>query len=200
MPVTMTTPVGGSHRVYQEVPIATFDNMPFPSPLGQVTRVGETQQVDQIAVVLGLDMPDPLGTWPTQVEPSVQTVDADGDGKPGVTSVPRNGEGFALSPTSVLMTNFADRMYGAVRLVYTGSFAATPCTETVDGAATVSAFDQLVVGCHTQSGPDCSADEIRFFNDNRPVLMRGSAILNATSVEAQASCSEIRNALPVPPR
>lgn len=200
MPVSMTTPIGGAHRVYQEVPVATFDSTHFPSPAASVTSNADTTQLGMITVLLGLDLPDPLGTWPTQLEPSVRAVDAEGDGKPGLTSFPREGEGFALSPTSVLMTNFADQMYGAVRLAYTAAVAAAPCTDVVDGSATVSAFDQLVVGCHIKGGQDCSADEVRFFNDNRPMLMKAAATFNAKSLDTLAACSAVRDALPVPAR
>jgi hypothetical protein len=60
----------------------------------------------------------------------------------------------------------------------------------------VTAFDNHVVGCHIEGGAECSADQADFVDQNRMRYMVTSATYEAKVVPDDASCGDVRAALP----
>jgi hypothetical protein len=143
--------------------------------------VNSKVHLDASPVLLGLTMTDPTAAWPALA--NIQSADTDGDGHPGITSIPRSGGGFSLPPTSILQTSHADQLYIASRT-----------TAVLD--ANVLAFDNHVIGCHIQGGGDCAAADYQFVDTNRTVYTVTGATFVAKVVPDAATCADVRAALP----
>ncbi len=200
LPILTTTAVAGSVKVLAEIPFTAYENPAMPKISGTLTKEGSMLAVDPGLFLMGLQMTDPEGPWPTiEQVPQIMGVDADGDGKPGITSVPRSTPGFTLSPTSILQTKYADGVYGVQRFAFTAVASDEGCPEVVMGTANVRYYDTRVIGCHIQGGGECAADEVTFINQARPpqtAAMQGKWASKVLPVDA--TCADVRAALPVP--
>jgi hypothetical protein len=119
-PVYRSTAVAGNITAFQRVPLATYDLPTMPIVAGgSATRLDSALTLLPGSLLMGLSLPDPAGPWPlSPTDPSVMPVDADGDGKPGITSLMRNDATFTGSPTSILQTERIDATYVASRLAF----------------------------------------------------------------------------------
>ena len=106
-------------------------------------------------------------------------MDADGDGSPGLTAVPRKGNGFVQPPTGNLI-NRVDRLYLALRNTMLIMSTRSGC-DIASGTATFSHFDNHVVGCHASGGQNCSATDIALVDLNRTAYQVTSATINPRS-------------------
>jgi len=201
--------IGSPSMVEVDVPDSVWDQPTMPKFHTQGTltgfNVGSTVHTDPTVALVGLTMSNPLGPWPSSyLDPAITKVDADGDGKPGFTAVPRMGGGFGPPPTGIFQPG-ADRLYLVSRNVIALDGTITAC-DTISGTATVSFFDNHVVGCHPTSGgnPDCTVgttgqadnSQAGFVDQNRTLYTVTSSTFTAKKVADTATCADVRAALP----
>jgi prepilin-type processing-associated H-X9-DG protein len=146
---------------------------------------------------LGVTLADPEGAWPAAAA-DVTPADVDADTKPGYTATPRGGGGYVLPPTTIGLGGSApaaDKLYLVSRQVITIDGTRTAC-DAHSGSATVSFFDNHVVGCHVQGGDDCTPTQSDFVDQNRTKYVASGATYSAKTVTDGASCSAVRQAVP----
>lgn len=201
--LTRSAAVGGG-KVQVEIPGAAWEApaMPVFQVRGTTTGFdeGETITMDPVASIVGLTMTDPLkDPWPE--EPSgLTTVDPDGDGQPGLLAIPRTDEPFGAPPldlAGVLDPNGAraDQIYLATRTVLALTGTRDSCTS-AEGTAQVSRVDSHVVGCHVRGGGTCTASQASFVDMSQPRFTIESASFEMVDVPPDATCTDVRDALP----
>jgi hypothetical protein len=151
------------------------------------------------ASLVGINLADPKAAWPDSYTGiAAMAQDADGDGKPGYSAVPRSGGGFVLPPTSVGIGGgapSAEKVYLVSRHLIAVAGARSSCDE-MAGTATVSAFDSHVMGCQVRGAGDCNANQTDFVDQNRMKYRVTSATFRAKKLTAAATCANVRQALP----
>jgi hypothetical protein len=190
--LTLASIVGGG-KVSIEVPNAVWDMQPaleFPVT-GTISGSSYTQ--DGSSALVGLTMTDPNAAWPTSYT-SITAADVDKDGKPGLTGIPKGGGGYVNPPVSI-MGSRADQVDLASRTQISLKGTFTSCTEQ-SGDATTKFLDNHIVACHVVGGSDCTANQVKFLDDNRTAYIIGSGSYVAKIVPDNASCSDVRAALP----
>lgn len=206
LPETSLTALGriatGGTKILIEVPDPVWDapSMPKFAVKGTASAATATGMVSlEWASLVGINLPDPKAVWPDSYTGiAAMAQDADGDGKPGYSSVPRSGGGFVLPPTSVGIGGLApsaEKVYLVSRHLIALSGARTSCDE-LAGAATVSAFDSHVMGCQVKGGADCNANQTDFVDQNRMKYKVTGATFRAKKLTASATCADVRQALP----
>jgi hypothetical protein len=202
-PLTKTAIAGGG-QVQTVFPDNIWDStaMPKVQASGSISGfdIGSTISMDPIASAVGLTMGNP-GTdpWPAQAS-AVKGVDHDGDGKKGITGVPRTDAGFTAPPLDLvgaLNPNGprADAVYVATRTVIQLAGKRDTCT-TASGTATVSKLDSHVIGCHVKGAAECTQAQSDFVDQNQPKFTVKSATYKMVQVADNATCSDVRAALP----
>ena len=156
---------------------------------------GSTLMTDHTVALVGLTMADPMAAWPKSYT-GIMAVDADGDGKPGFTAIPKNGNGYTLPPTDVFATASADQIYLASRTTVGLQGKLDSCMAQ-SGTATVSFFDSHVVGCHVKGGGECTPAQVDFIDQSRTDYMVSTGTFTAKQIKDDATCAEIRAALPM---
>ena len=185
-----------------EVPNTVFDRSPAILPtVNQTITLGNTSPTASInmpltAFLLGATMANPTtAAWPSSAG-SLTSVDMDGDGIAGVRvnyrndstyDYPRAG-GNAFSPR-------VSNPHAATRLVFSLQGALTSCT-TAAGAATVTQINTRIFECQLSGGGTCSNSEADFLDDNCLVYTSTAATYELEKIAANASCADVRNALP----
>jgi hypothetical protein len=194
--------VTGGTMVLVEVPHAVWETPTIPKfpTTGSFSgwNPGSTLTIDGTIALVGLTLTDPRAAWPASYT-ALSTVDADGDTKPGITAVPRNGGGYVLPPTGLGLFGSApqaDQIYLASRTMLTVAGRFDTCTA-MSGTSTVPFFDSHVVGCHIRGGADCTPAQIDFVDQSRTIYQIGSATFAAKQVPDTATCAQVRAALPM---
>jgi hypothetical protein len=194
-PVATTTAVAGGLKSSNQVPFSAFESPNMP-----VERATATQREDRslsfaIGMLLGAMLPDPDGAWPSAA--NLVAFDHDGDGSPGLTAIPLEGPEYVVPPTSIAQTEFIDRVYIATRARLQVSI--TPaCSGTANG--TVEPLDShfSIIGCHVKGRDDCNASERRFITNSLRYVQGASGTWTEVEVPPDASCADVRAALPTP--
>jgi hypothetical protein len=195
--------VGGT-KVLVEIPTAAWDAATMPKFHSQGIlagwTIGSKADLEPTVALVGVKMTTPMGPWPTAADIASQmlAVDSDGDMKPGLTADPRNGSPYTFPPTSGIgIGPKADKLYLATRTVVTLHGQLTTC-ETLAGSADIPFFDNHVIGCHVQGGNDCDPSQATFVDSSRTIYqVTGAASFTAKKVPDGASCTDVRNALPM---
>jgi len=197
IPDITTTAIAGSSKVQPEFLPAVWNSTKMPSFMTSGTssgfNVGDTVTMNPVAVILGTTLADPGGAWPAAT--AIVGQDHDGDGHLGITPTPKNGGGYTRPPTSLSMSARADLLYIASRATSGTTGKRTSCDAT-SGTATVTKFDNHVIGCHVAGGGDCSATESKFVDDNRTVFVLGTATYDSKVIPDGSTCDAVRAALP----
>jgi hypothetical protein len=190
----------GGEKVLIEVPEAVWDapSIPITMASGEHAgfEVGSSFEFSYVSL-LGVTMADPMGAWPASGA-GMDVFDLEEDGADGYTAVPRSGGGYVLPPTAVGLGGSApsaDQVHLISRQAMTLTGTRTSCDEH-SGTAEVSAFDNHVVGCHIEGGSACNADQTSFVDENRMRYMVTSATYEAKAIADDASCADVRAALP----
>lgn len=198
IPDIVKTPIAGGGKVAADFLPEVWDaqTMPTFATTGTQTGwdVGSTVQMEPTIALVGTTMADPVAAWPPLS--AISAVDHDGDGEPGITSVPRATGGYSMPPLSLLQTSHADRLYIASRTTTSVGGTRQSCDRIV-GTATVYAFDNHIVGCRRQGGGDCAPNEYQFVDDNRTVYQPGTATYESLILADDATCTDVRAALPM---
>jgi hypothetical protein len=190
-----------SGKVSIDVPDSVWDAPTIPkfpnSGMLSGWDPGSSLKIDQTVALVGLTMADPLAAWPTSYT-GIMAVDADGDGKPGFTAVPKDGNGFVAPPTSISfgLAPAADRVYLASRTVVGLAGKTDSCTQQ-SGTATITSFDSHVVGCHVKNGADCTAAQTDFVDTSRTDYKVSTGTFTSVQVKDDATCADVRAALPM---
>ncbi len=158
-----------------------------------------------VSAPIGVALPDPSAAWPTSAwsfPAGTQIVDADGDGKPGFTAVPLMGSGVVLPPTGLGLFGSApsaDKLYIVAKNNLSLNGTRTSCTD-ASGTASVTEFDNHVVGCHVHNGGECTTGmpntQADFVDTSRTVYAPGTATFKAKQLPATATCADVLSALP----
>ena len=197
VPAQTTTAVAGGYMVQGQVPYSAYESASMPKERGTATKQGAQLTINSTIAVLGMEMADRAGTWPSSAQAAtVTSVDSDDDGKPGITAIPRQDTGFSLVPINLFQSEFADELYSAQRSSIRLSGIENGCPETIEGEALVERFDTLVIGCHIKGGGVCTPDEVKFLNDSRPIMKRVKAVWTARLAPDAVSCAEVRALVP----
>lgn len=202
-PAELSALVGGG-MVLIEFPPAAWESSGAPHFDLTATlsgwNVGDTFTYTYTALV-GFTMADgSTAAWPATYTGITTPADFDGDTIPGLTSVPRNGGGYVLPPTSIVGAlghgAGADKVYVANRNVATVTQKWTSCDEGA-GTEEFKYFNNHVIGCHVMGASECTAAETKFVDDNRTIFSVTSATSKTTIVPDAATCADVRNALPM---
>jgi hypothetical protein len=202
-PASLTQLVGGG-MILIEIPNSAWEAAGMPTFQVTGTQTGwnvGSMVSNNYAVMIGYTMANgATADWPMSYTGITMTVDSDGDMNPGLTSVPRNGGGYVLPPTSALGAILggarADKVYLVTRNVATNMMTRTSCDES-SGTATFMHFDNHVVGCHVSGGGECKSDEVAFIDTNRTQFQVMSATIETKVVADTATCADVRTALPM---
>jgi len=198
LPALTTTTLLGSIRSAVDIPAASFDLPTMPKFTGKLIRNGSAFELDLNPSLLGLTLNVPAAKWPADAD--IVTVDHDGDGKPGVTAIPQETDGFGLPPVDVDQTQFADELYVVSRVQYRAAGVITGCADILDGTAEVPGYDYSIVGCHVRDVGDCSTKNLQLVRINRPkFIVAGIGSTYTTRLMSDDStCADVRAALPAP--
>ena len=196
MPVATLSDLVGGLKSAAQVPQTAFDSPNMPTTRATIMQREDRSLTFRSGAPLGTMLSDPDAEWPSAER--LVPVDHDGDGLPGVTSVPLEGPEYLAPPTSISLSEFLDRLYLATRLRVQVSL--TPaCSGTAVGTIEPRAFNSTVVGCHVKDRDDCDETELQFIRDHRPNYTLGkSGTWTEVEVPEDASCADVRAALPPP--
>ena len=154
--------------------------------------------MDYTIALVGLTMNDPFNApWPATYT-GITGADAEGDGKLGITGIPKNTGGYVYPPTSLGVFGSApaaDRVYIASRTVLALKGQTTTCDDQA-GMVTVKFFDNHVIGCHNTNNAECDANQVKFIDDSRTVYVPTGATFVNKRLPDTATCAEVRAALP----
>jgi hypothetical protein len=185
----------GNEKLLPEIPNASWEKSSMPSFTGTATKTGDQISASPGTALVGLTMStSPTATWPART--SIMGVDHDSDSHPGLAAVPKTGGGYSQIPVDISRSKRADRVDLAIRNVMTLSATVSGCPETYTGTASVTKFDNHIIGCHISGGSECSDTQIKFVDDNRTVYAVGSATYKAMRVSDSATCADVRAAVP----
>ena len=181
-------------------PDSLFDGVPpLPSVGGMGTlsssKLGASFELTRSAWMVGVTLSDPLyGAWPAMLT-SGMLVDADANGKPGVTLPYKAGSGYANPPANSVGSTRATNVYLAARIAFSLNGTLTSCNSW-SGASTLPDIDSHSVGCRTTSNGDCTQAEYNYLDANAPNYQTQPAAFNITRLAGTAGCSDVRAALP----
>jgi hypothetical protein len=190
----------GGDKVLIDVPDAVWDapSVPATPITGTQSGFGMGSTVEQSSTALqGVVLADPTAAWPASGV-DAETSDFDDDDLPGYTATPREGDGYVLPPTEIGLRGSApsaDLVYLVSRVGMLTHGMRTAC-DAHSGTGEVTAFDYHVVGCHVSGAEECDADQTDFVDQNRMVYVASSASYEAKVVADDASCADVRAALP----
>jgi hypothetical protein len=194
--------VTGGSKVLVEIPHSVWEASTVPrlESRGRIAGwdPGSQFNIDNTVALFGLTLADTGAPWPESYT-KITAVDADGDGKPGFTAVPRGSGGYVLPPTGLGLFGSApsaDQLYLASRTVVSLDGKLQTCDD-VAGTARISFFDSHVVGCHVRNGGECSPGQIDFVDQSRTLYKITSATFTAKKVADDATCADARTALPL---
>jgi hypothetical protein len=197
LPELTLKPLAGGGKFDIEVPDTVWDSPSAPQVAGVGTLdgfdVGSAIQTEVTSLLVGLTMAEPDGAWP-ETHAEITTVDADGDGKPGFTGVPKTGSGYVLPPLIPPLIgepDTADKVYMVSRTAMGLSGTLSSCTEQ-SGTVTVTFFDNHIVGCHVTGGDDCAAADVDFLDSNRTQLTATGGTFTSKLVPPTTTCAEAR--------
>lgn len=186
-----------------------FDGTKTSSISGTATNRSPGAHLDlgNSAVLAGLTMTDPRGSWPSRDDILAGTgataADDDADGTPGITSSVKTGtrpgstDTYAYPLVDVTTTPYgrAASFSLVLRGVLAHSMTVDSCTS-MSGTADVSALDDHVLGCMRTDSAVCSWDDANLADNVKPTYTIGAATFTATKLAKTATCADIRTALP----
>ncbi len=197
LPVIQTKAIVGGHKIQPIIPDEIWDlsGMPQTTASGTVSGFdpGSTILMQPATALLGLAMADVEAAWPDKWA-DIQAVDHDGDGAPGITSVPNTNDGFSAPPTGIFPDSpKASALYLVSRSVVELQGTRDSCT-TASGTAIVHNFDNHIIGCALEGGGECDDAQTSFIDSNRTVYKVESATYDMKQLPEGVSCADVRAA------
>jgi hypothetical protein len=195
IPSALAQSFTGTKKILPEIPDATWEVSSMPTFSGTATKNGNTVTMNPGPALVGLTMSNPTGTWPSVA--NIMGVDHDSDTKLGLTAIPKTNDGYSAIPVELKAgPKRADKVYLAIRNQMTMTATFEGCPETYSGTANVTKFDNHVIGCHVQGGSECNTDQRDFVDENTTVYKIGSATFTSKRIDDDATCADVRAALP----
>jgi hypothetical protein len=155
---------------------------------------GSTLSLEPTAMFLGTQLPDPMGAWPAS-STSLESVDHDGDGYPGVTSYATMGSGYSNPRIALLNPNLrANRIFLGMRNIIGFDGMLTNC-DRAEGTTTLS-LDQRSFGCLTPEGTECTAQQTGLLDGNMPQFEVQQATFTLQKLYGATDCAAVRTELP----
>jgi len=147
------------------------------------------------ALTLGAHLADPLNEpWPSRGR-DLETVDHDGDGRPGVTTLAATGNGYEFPRVALLDASLrADKLYLATRTILELDGQLDSC-DAASGSAFVE-IDQHVVGCHVDGRDECSRSQVDLIDRNLPTFDVYGASFELQRMPDSYDCDAIMAELP----
>jgi hypothetical protein len=196
LPPIKTSAAAGGENLLPQIPDGAWDQPTMPEFIGSATKTGNSVVASTGVALVGLTMDDPNATtWPARV--NIGGVDHDSDGFAGLAAVPKTDGGYKALPLDLNRSARADRLDLAIRTVMTLNSTVEGCPEDYEGTANVTKFQNHIIGCHVQGGGECDDTQKSFVDNNRTVYTVTSATFTAKRVDDDASCAEVRAALPI---
>lgn len=194
-PVVTTTVLLDNILLANEIPVAAFDRPSMPRYTGSSVSTDGEQVIDTAAMALGTSVAELAVSWPHRTE--LPLVDHDGDGKPGITALPKHGGDYGLPPADVGQTEHADEIYLASRTGLRYRTRQALCEAHVEGTVEPLGFDYTIVGCHLLSGADCKANQVNLLDNNDPAFTLGAqGHWVSVPLAPTATCADVLAALP----
>jgi hypothetical protein len=159
------------------------------------TDPGSQFTVGRGTLLLGASLGDPLSDpWPESWT-GLNAVDHDGDGKPGVTTLAKSGNGYGLPRLDIFNDQIrADEIYLALRTILSLDGIVDSCGRAT-GVATFN-MEQHAVGCHVNGGGDCSTEQVNLLDNNLPQLQVSGGSFELVSIPDGSSCADVLRTLP----
>lgn len=183
-------------------PDALFDSEVLPPAKVRTTVssfvAGGTYKSEQVAIQLGVNLPNPnTDAWPKKSVDTPQ-VDMDKDGKPGVTIMAATGEGYSLPPVNMFRSKRATQFYIAARNIASSTGSITACNK-FSGNANIPiiggklSLNSHVLGCLRTDGKDCSSAETALTDQFQPDYnLAGQATVTMVKVDPDTNCAAVR--------
>jgi hypothetical protein len=160
-------------------------------------EVGATFSTRPVAAVVGAQLTNPVtDPWPAVA--SIVGVDADGDGKPGLSGDAAQGAGMSNPPVNPSRTVRANRVYTAFRQVLSAQGRVASCSraEAKGIVATINnkpVIDSRVLGCRRVDGTECNASEFKLLDSAAPAYKpAGDVKITMVRVADDATCATVR--------
>jgi hypothetical protein len=204
LPPYQSTATFGGEKYGTSFPDAVFEaaSMPTFTLAGTVSAAGPGASFTSpaSAALVGASLANPTtDPWPSNGA-SLTAVDADGDGNPGISTVPTTGTGFVDPPLNPARSVRAGKVFAAFRQVLTATGTVTTC-DRIDGKGKIAtinnkpAIDQHVLGCQHEDGAACSASEFKLLDGAAPVYApTDDATITMVKIADNASCADVRAA------
>jgi ABC-type branched-subunit amino acid transport system substrate-binding protein len=183
-----------------EYPASIFDRTPMLPGVPSAGTIGGAMpgasfSLGRTAWLAGITLRDPVeDVWPNTFE--LMPRDDDADGEPAITGLYKRGIPHVAVPVDSAAAARADRGFIAVRIVFDLEGSLSSCTQSF-GAANVQAIDSHTVGCSLSvTGLSCTGMQANHLDTNTPSYSVGASSYALQKVADQASCSDVRAALP----
>jgi hypothetical protein len=170
-------------------------NMPiFRSEVMSCREPGCMFRSTPIHALIGSALSDPLAEWPSSAA-SGQWPDHDGDGRPGVGAFmlgPSAGRSIAYPPVDLFGLRRVQKLDLGMRVNLTLNGKRDSC-DALSGEILDGSIDTRGLNCIATSRPmACSADELRFLDDNLPAWTVRQGTFRGMRVKDDADCDQVR--------
>jgi hypothetical protein len=227
LPDVMTAMLAGSEKIQLKFPDAMWDNAAMPTYHATGTQTGMGAGAMQMwtasVTLLGLKATGSYAmasaTWPAPPPANSGTFpqftasdlhDDDGDGSPGITLTPNGASPYSWPPTSLDYAHTqADKIFVVTRTTIALTGMLDSCVGGA-GTATVSQFENHVVGCHDATGMSSAGNALSGTNCtttsgvtngpglvdvNRTIYAPGMATYKGVQVPDGSTCAAVRSAI-----
>ncbi|MFT3922769.1 MAG: hypothetical protein QM778_09560 [Myxococcales bacterium] len=156
---------------------------------------------DMLHALLGVDLPDPTGTWPESRKDTQLTYpDHDDDGSPGLTVDAVNSAPYSWPPVAVFPTVVRARQL-MLGIRVTSMFDGTLDTcDRFEGKGPGTLVQTRAASCIQDSGDVCgsndtfSTSQATFLDENLPKWTVESTNWTVVRLDDDADCADVRNA------
>ncbi|HEX6244151.1 MAG TPA: hypothetical protein VFZ61_24715 [Polyangiales bacterium] len=151
--------------------------------------------LERTAIVMGAALSDPInGAWPSAN--AIAARDSDADGKPGITLPYKTSGSYFYPPADNLGVTRVQAGYIATRVAFGLSGALDTCNSS-SGTVSAQSIDARSLGCRTVADlRDCNAIEANHLDENTPRYQVGQARYKLHRIADNATCANVRSALP----
>lgn len=180
-------------------PNVVFDRPPLltTTTRGRLSALAPSADLsfERSALLMGVMLADPVATpWPERQ--NFPSVDGDGDGKPGVTGVYKNGLRYTPPPTTNVGAPRAEAAYLAARFSFALRGTLTSCSGST-GRLEEPRVDSRTLGCRIFGlSRDCLSNELTHLDENKPAYRTSAGTYQLVRMAGSASCADVRAALP----
>jgi hypothetical protein len=166
----------------------------FRATMASCREPGCALRSTPIHAFIGSQLDDPLADWPTSAA-SGTWPDHDGDGRPGVGAFmlgPNAGSNLAYPPVHIFLLRRVQKLDLGMRVNLTLDGKRESC-EAIAGEVSDGSIDTRALDCVATDRPmRCSADELRFLDDNLPAWTVRQGKFRGMRVNDSFDCEQVR--------